>query len=420
MASMIANSSSKAAIEPQLAADAKKEETARALCIAIGMFMTAVTMVVPTRAPMVLAIKNGDAASTARVMGLMSSCAAAVELFVNPVFGRLSDKYGRKGFMMMAPVIDAILHLVVAAFPSALKATFADRVITGSLLFCFVSPINAAYTDLFGTGPKLAETMARSGSYFGLGCALGPFIGSKLGGKQSFIASAATFIATMFWILHKIPETLTDEKRKEFDLAACSPLRFLKLFQGKTTSVLAATIGLQSFGDYVNIYDINFLYLKTVFGYGQAQVGTFATAVGLSQIVNGQVMRALIKQLGLTKSTLVSNMMWILAMGLLGTARNASQLALVLLAMSFGHQRATAVTCYLQRHGQAAGMGAAEIQGAQANLTAVLKVMVPLLYGNLFAWATSKGRSIPGLPYFVIGGLTLLGQATFSTIDPEG
>ncbi len=64
-------------------------------------------------------------------------------------------------------------------------------------------------------------------------------------------------------------------------------------------------------------------------------------------------------------------------------------------------------------------MGRAEIAGAQANLLAILKVMIPLLYGNVFAYATTKGRNMPGLPYFLIAALTCASQLAFWTIDPD-
>eukprot|EP00415_Alexandrium_ostenfeldii_P001129 UN1129 len=118
-------------------------------------------------------------------------------------------------------------------------------------------------------------------------------------------------------------------------------------------------------------------------------------------------------------STLYANLLWIVAFGIFGTSRTVAQLALSLAVMTFGHQRSTAVKTYLQKHAQATGMGAAEVQGAQANLLAVLKVLVPLMYGNIFAWATSKEKSMPGLPYFLIGALTLCSQMTFSSIDPD-
>lgn len=398
--------------------DKRKAEIAQAIAYSTGLFMTAVTMVVPTRAPMVFQIKNEDAAGTAKIMGLMSSTAAITEVFTSPMFGRLSDKYGRKPFLLLAPAIDAALHILVAMFPRKLAVTFVDRMITGAMIFAFIAPGTAALSDLY-EGQELAIKIANNGKYFGIGCALGPFLGAKLGGAKSFLASAALFLVTWFQILSTFTETLTVDGKKDFDFAACSPLRFLKLFQNKVMGVLATTIGLQSFGDYVNIYDINFLYLKTQLGYGQSEVGNFATAVGISQILGGDTMTRIIRNFGQRSATLFSNISWTFAMLLLGTSRSASGLLLTLIAATNGHQRATCASVYLQKHGQAAGMGRAEIAAAQMNLVAVLKVVVPLLYGNIFAWATSKGRNIPGAPYYFIAALTMLAQMNFWRINPD-
>jgi len=251
------------------------------------------------------------------------------------------------------------------------------------------------------------------------GCALGPFIGSKLAGAQAFAVSAATFVGSLLWVSAKFPETLTEEGKKEFDLAACSPLRFLKLFRGRTMSAVAATIGLQSFGDYPNIYDFNFLYMKSVLGYGQGEVGSFATAVGVTQILGGEATRAVIKASGQRTATVVSNALWVMSLSLLGTARSAQQLVLALATMTFGHLRGTPVSAYLQRHGQAAGLGRGEIVSAQMNLTALIKVVAPVLYGQLFSWATTKGRRMPGAPYFLICFLTVVAQLTFWSVDAD-
>merc|ERR1711881_431115 len=108
------------------------------------MGMTAVTMVVPTRAPLVLKIKKGDAIATVKTMGLMSTFAAIIELIVNPVLGKLSDEMGRKPFMLMAPAINAFLHGLVAIFPGNLPMQFIDRMISGSMIFGYVAPAQAS------------------------------------------------------------------------------------------------------------------------------------------------------------------------------------------------------------------------------------------------------------------------------------
>lgn len=398
----------------------RKEEIANTLCIASGLMMTAVTMVVPTRAPMVMIIKKGDAAATARAMGLMTTFAGVLELILNPVLGKLSDEYGRKPFLLLAPTVNACLHSLVAAFPGTLGMQFMDRMISGMFIFGFLAPAQAAMADLYATNPqKLGVKAASAGAYFGIGCALGPFIGSKLGGARSFFASAVSFVITWVYVNSMFTETLEPEKRKKFKLADINPVAFMKLLKTPRLQWLTLTKSLQSFGDYVNVYDINNLFMMKVLGYGQSQIGNFATAVGLSQIAGGAVSARMIKAMGLNSSTLTMNLLWILGMAMMGTARNTKQAFAALAIWTFGHTRATPVDTFLQKYGAEQDMGRAEIVGAAGNALAYAKIMIPLLYSNVFAWATSNGRNMPGLPYFVICAITGMSQLAFFNAKTE-
>jgi len=182
---------------------------------------------------------------------------------------------------------------------------------------------------------------------------------------------------------------------------------------------LTLTVGLQSFGDYFNIYDINFLYLKTVFDVGVSEIGRYASCVGITQFFCGYFMPVAIGKYGQKRATLMANAMWAVAMGLLGSAKTVSQVVASLGSMTFGHLRNSAVSAYIQKHGQALGMGRSEIAAAQANFLAVLKVGIPFMYGNIFAKATSGGRNMPGAPYLAIALLTALSQLLFWTVDPD-
>jgi predicted MFS family arabinose efflux permease len=256
-------------------------------------------------------------------------------------------------------------------------------------------------------------------TYFGVGCTLGPFLGSKLQGARSFAGSALLFVITWFYVNAKFTETLPESNRKKFKLSDVNPVACLKLFKTKTLSLLTCTAALQSFGDYVNIYDINNLFMIKVLGYGQSQIGNFATTVGLTQIMGGKLNGQMIKNIGLKPTTLISNLMWIVGMAMMGTARNTKQALFALAIWTFGHNRANPVNAYLQKYGAAQGMGRAEIVAANGNALAYAKIMIPLLYSNVFSWATSNGRNMPGLPYFVICALTGLSQLTFQNAACE-
>jgi MFS family permease len=376
-------------------------------------------MVVPTRAPMVLAIKKGDAAATAKAMGTMSAVAAVIELFVNPVIGKLSDQYGRTPFMMGATLVNFVLHGLVSVFPSSLPMQFVDRMISGAMIFGYAAPVQASLADLFATNPQKLGVMAtKAMQYFGIGCVVGPFIGSKLGGAKSFAASALTFLACCLYVNTTIDETLTEDKKIKFKFSDVNPVAFLKLFKARTTTWLTITSGLQSFGDYVNIYDINNLFMIKVLKYGPPQIGNFAMTVGLSQVAGGVFSAKLIDKAGLRSATAFSNFMWALGMAMMGTARNTQQAFTALFIWTFGHNRANPVGAYLQQYGAEQGMGRGAIIAAQGNFHAYIKIMIPLLFSNMFAWATSDGRNMPGLPYFVICGLTALAQSTFQVANP--
>jgi len=320
---------------------------------------------------------------------------------------------------MIPPITNALLHTLVFAFPKLLWVNFMDRAITGSMIFAFKAPLSAALSDLFA-GPQLAEWLAKQQAAFGLGLTFGSLLGGKIGGHKSFLGSSIMFLITMLFAQTTLPETLQlADRKKEFVLAACSPLRFLKLFKGKATSTLSIAVALQSFGDYLNLYDINFLFLKTGFNAGPPEIAKYASAVGVTNFASGFTMTHAIKTIGQQRATLLANSMWALSMTLFGTAKAVPQIGLSLMAMCFGHTRNSAVAAYIQKHGQAAGMGKSEIAAAQANLLAIIKVGIPVFYANIFVKATTNGRNVPGMPYIVCAILTVLAQLSFWTIDPE-
>jgi len=341
---------------------------------------------------------------------MMSGFAAVIELVVNPVLGKLSDQYGRKPFMMLALIINAVLHTDLALLPGALATQFIDRMISGAMILGFLAPNYAALADLHAQNPsKLGAVNAMAAAYAGIGCALGPLIGSKFPGRWSFLLSSLAFVGTYMYS-KEMEETLSLSNRKQFKASDINPLAFLKLFKTENMKNLTLAALFQSFGDYFNIYDMNNLFMIQVLKYNQAQIGNFATGVGISQMLGGRFTKSFIEKTSLKTTVLFSNAIWILGMFLMGSARNTKQAFLALAIWTFGQLRASPVNAYLQKYGAAEGMGKGEIVAAQGNLAAYCKVLIPLFYSNLFAFTTTNGRNIPGSPYFVICILTALAQ----------
>lgn len=184
-------------------------------------------------------------------------------------------------------------------------------------------------------------------------------------------------------------------------------------------SKLAIVTILQSFGDYFNIYDINNLFMIKNLGFGQPEIGKFATTVGLTQIAGGQISKEVTRTQGLDRAALFANTMWIIGMSTMGRAKNGANAAFALFLWTFGHQRNNSVAAYMQKYGEKVGMGRGEIIASTINFTAWVKIFIPLVYSNLFAWATSNGRNMPGLPYFLIATLTALSQLQLWAAAPR-
>lgn len=373
------------------------EASARSLCIATGMMITAATLVLPSRPAVILAIKGDRAANT---MGKMSAAAAVVELLVNPLLGRLCDHHGRKPFMLMAMVSNTFLRAMSTSMQTSIVAQFLDRMLSGAMIFAFQAPAAVAMADLFAKDAiKLGTWSARRDTYLGIGATIGPLIGSKLGTRQSFAASTLMFAVTSVYVRLKLPETLSLANRKYFKFEHINPVSFLKLFQNKTLGWLATATALQSFGD-------------------------TATASGLSAVAGGRVTLHLLKKLqklnvsALKVSTFFANSMWTAGMVSMGLARRTSHLSFAMFLWTFGQLRSNSLTTYLQTYGAAEGLGRAEIVVATANLLAYVKVLAPLLYSNLFSWAISSNNRPSGLPYFVIAAMTLLAQGSFVLAAP--
>ena len=137
------------------------------LSLTEGVFITAVAMVIPSRGPLVLRLSS-DPAQAALTLARMTSVGAALELFIGPLLGGLSDRFGRKVVLMGNPSLLITLHTFVAMFPKLLWVNFIDRAITSGGIQYQVLAGNAMLSDLY-SGSQLAVQIAAKNAFYGLG-----------------------------------------------------------------------------------------------------------------------------------------------------------------------------------------------------------------------------------------------------------
>lgn len=143
----------------------------------------------------------------AAVIGLLSASFSLMQLVFAPVWGRLSDRVGRKPILIVSLFGTAVGSLLTGLAP-VLWVLFAGRILDG-ISGASVSVAQAAVSDL--SSPKQrARLMGLIGAAFGVGFVIGPAIGSlaALGGPKVpfFVASAIAAVNGIIAIF-RLPET---------------------------------------------------------------------------------------------------------------------------------------------------------------------------------------------------------------------
>jgi len=131
------------------------------------------------------------------VGGALMATFSFMQFIFSPIWGRASDRYGRRPLILMSLIGSAVSYFFFGMAKS-LAVLFAARVASGILTAAGI-PTAQAYIADSTTPEKRAGGMAMIGAAFGLGFAFGPLIGGALGQFSVFglpkLATPALFAA---------------------------------------------------------------------------------------------------------------------------------------------------------------------------------------------------------------------------------
>ena len=152
-------------------------------------------------------------ASPAQVTWLGAAYSLMQFLFV-PVWGRLSDRIGRRPVVLVS-IAAAIVGFLVFGFAGSLGMLYAARLVTG-IGNANIATVQAILADI--TAPEeRAKAMGILGAAFGLGFIIGPGVGGVVGSLWGPAApaflSAGLAAINWIWAFVMLPETHPPEKR---------------------------------------------------------------------------------------------------------------------------------------------------------------------------------------------------------------
>lgn len=148
-------------------------------------------------------------------LGLLMAVYSFMQLLFAPIWGRVSDKIGRKPVIMIG-ILGLSLSFLMMAWSTELWMLFAARIVGGILSSANMPTVMAYVADI--TSPEdRGKGMGIIGAATGLGFIFGPAIGGVFS-EQSlnlpFYLAAASSLLTFFFVMVVLKESLTPEQRK--------------------------------------------------------------------------------------------------------------------------------------------------------------------------------------------------------------
>eukprot|EP00943_MAST-04B_sp_MAST-4B-sp1_P001702 g1702.t1 len=381
---------------------------------------------------------KGNAAEVARIMSYMSAGVGMLELLLNPLAGQLSDKFGRRNFLLISPLVNFFNKLYVAFNPT-LAALAWERVIDGAITTLGGSTTCAAsLSDLF-SGQELGKAFGNLGSAAGIGALCGSFISGRLltrnwSPENLFQLSAAFGLIQFIVDYNMVGETLSKESRSKKPISFPNPFSCLTLLTGPSnlrTMVLVAV--LQCMPEGKNISDMLQIYSSENVGMVPVERANFVTAFGCCMMFGGPLVKRTIGYFGNRGHTTFSNLMTIAAFCMYGAGQKYYNmwLGLLLLLPTMERRAATSVSIVqyvsivhlILRDAMATdlavagGMGRGEYSAKFGNIRALTVVFAPLFYGNIYAYYAPRGK--PGYAWFAGAMVVALAELLHRTLKDE-
>ena len=327
---------------------------------------------------------------TAAVRDVLADVALAA-----PLWGRLSDRVGRRPVLMASMAAAALAYLWMA-FATQLWMLFAARAFAGAC----AGNIAAAQAYIADVTPpeKRAKGMGMIGAAFGLGFIIGPVMGGVIAGNDLATADLATpcliaaglSLAAFLGVVLLLPESLTQPSQP---LAAAASPR-------AQTALSHPGLGRLLFVFFLVI--LAFSGMETMFawwaiaqfGWGPRPTGFVFFYVGLlSAVMQGGLIGPLTRRFG--EEALMLAGLGLIALGLLlmPFAANLPLLLVAVSALAVGMGATQpSINSLISRRAGADRQG--EVMGVAQSAGALSRVLGPISAGALF---TEFGRNSPFL-----------------------
>jgi MFS transporter, DHA1 family, tetracycline resistance protein len=377
------------------------------ILIAITIDFLSFGIIAPVLPKLVLNFLGGRTADAALMFGIFGTVFAVMQFVFAPVFGILSDRFGRRPILIIS-TFGLGLDYVVMALAPAIGWLFIGRVISG-ITTATVTTANAYITDITSKD-KRAGAMGLIGAAFGFGFIAGPALGGVLGNvdpRLPFWVAAALSVLNGLYGLFVLPESLAPQNRTQtVAWRRANPLGSLNLLRSHPELFRLAAINFVEYIAHEVLPVVFVLYAIYRYSWNQAQVGWSLAVVGLSvMIVQAGFIQPVVSRIGERRTLLLGLICGVVAFAAFGLAPTGQlMLATIPLMALWGLAGAPAQSLMTHR---VSVSEQGELQGALASMRGIAMIVGPGLFSWTFAFSIDPRHAwqVPGAAWFLAASL---------------
>lgn len=356
----------------------------------------------------ILPILSTNFGATALETGLLLSAYSLMQFIFSPIWGKLSDKYGRRSILLFCLVGEVVCYLIFA-WARTLEMLFVARILAG-FFGASISTASAYISDIT-TKEERSKGMALIGAAFGLGFVVGPALGGGLSVWGRHISDAphfdtsfvsywvsglylATFVFAYFFLKESLnPQSESAEKKKRFSTLfaylqkpTIGPLMIVFMFCTLAMSAMEASL---------------ILYMGERFSWGIKQVSFGFVYIGFIIIfTQGYLVRKLIPRWGERKVLRLGVLLFAIGLSSIAVSPNIGLLTIAMTLLSLGNGLINPSTL-----GSISLLAPAEEQGSAMGVTQSMsslgRIIGPAVGGAVYGYLITAPFIFSGLLAFI-------------------
>lgn len=348
-----------------------------------------------------LAYYAQDIGATPTQIAILLSIYSGMQLLFAPIFGRLSDRYGRKPAILLGLLGNAVA-LIWFGLAKDYLWLFIARGAAG-VASAAVMPSVMAYVADVTTSEERGKGMGLMGAAIGLGFIFGPAIGGIIGSHDIpfFVAGTLSFLNFLF-VLTLLPESLqkvTDTKPIEEGHEWVSPRQ---IFSWTTLKSPFNSLFLVAFFTAFSIAGLEAtlpLFIEKGWNYGEREMGWMFMIMGAVIVpIQGTLLGRLINRFGERRIILVGLCLNALGLALLSNAFSFVTLTMCITITGVGNQLIRPTnSSWISKQTQ---IGQGTAIGIMDAFLSLGRILGPLLGGWLY--------EIELYPYVVLAGILMI------------